>query len=134
MANSTYSDEIAEIICLRIIEGESLRSICRDPSMPSVAGVFKWLASGKHQTFVEQYTRAREIQGHMSFDDAREIVDTAEDAALARLRFDQRRWAASKLVPKVYGDKIQQEVTGANGAPFPVMVYIPDNGRDKEKD
>jgi hypothetical protein len=40
-----------------------------------------------------------------------EIADTEPDAATARTRIDARKWVASKLLPKVYGDQVN--VTGA---------------------
>jgi hypothetical protein len=30
---------------------------------------------------------------------------------------DTRKWLLSKMLPKVYGDKLQAELTGANGGP-----------------
>ena len=105
---STYNEQVAETICLRIMEGESLRSICRDDKMPAQRTVFKWLADG-HPEFVQQYTRAREVYAHVNFDETREIVDTDPDPVRARLRFDQRRWAAGKLLPKVYGERLELE-------------------------
>jgi hypothetical protein len=41
---SEYSDKIAEAICERLLNGESLRAICADPAMPARATVFRWLA------------------------------------------------------------------------------------------
>jgi hypothetical protein len=41
---SGYDVEIAETICERLVNGESLRAICADPSMPARATVFRWLA------------------------------------------------------------------------------------------
>lgn len=122
---------MANALFLRMLDGESLRKICDSPDMPSVAVIFKWLTDGAHPEFVEQYARTREAQGHLYADETREIVDSEPDAARARVRFDQRRWHASKLAPKVYGDKIEQRLTGANGESLPVMVYIPANGRDE---
>jgi hypothetical protein len=40
-----------------------------------------------------------------------------EDAGLGRLAYDALRWHASKLVPKVYGDKAEVALTGSNGGP-----------------
>jgi hypothetical protein len=34
-----YTTEIAETICNRLVDGESLRAICADPAMPSKATV-----------------------------------------------------------------------------------------------
>ena len=44
---SAYSEKIAEAICDRLVDRESLRAICADPGMPSKATVFRWLASNK---------------------------------------------------------------------------------------
>ena len=35
MTQTNYTREIADAICSRMSEGESLRAICRDPGMPS---------------------------------------------------------------------------------------------------
>ena len=37
---SAYNDRIAEAICDRLVDRESLRAICADPGMPSKATVF----------------------------------------------------------------------------------------------
>jgi hypothetical protein len=106
--------------------GESLRSICAGDDMPSAAVVFKWLASDKHPEFVEQYTRAREMQADTLFDDLLEIADdgsndwmkrnaeenpgwvaNGEHIQRSRLRIDARKWMASKLRPKKYGEKLE---------------------------
>ncbi len=89
---------------------------------------------GEHRDFLEQYTRAREMQADTLFDEALEIADetsddwiTTEDGKKvldhehvqrSRLRVDTRKWAAGKLAPKRYGDKIQH--TGDGGGPIRV--------------
>jgi hypothetical protein len=45
-----YDVEIAETICERLVNGESLRAICADPAMPARATVFRWLARNHHPT------------------------------------------------------------------------------------
>jgi hypothetical protein len=57
---SDYHAEIAETICNRLVNGESLRAICADPAMPARATVFRWLAS--NQEFRRSYALARECQ------------------------------------------------------------------------
>ena len=42
--SSGYDAEIAMTICLRLVNRESLRSICADPRMPAKATVCRWLA------------------------------------------------------------------------------------------
>lgn len=113
---SSYTPDVAEEICARLIEGESLRKICTDSRMPGLRTIFQWLE--KNDEFAQQYARAREVQQHVMADDTRDIVDTEEDPAKARVRFDQRRWQAGKLLPKVYGERNTTEHTGPNGGPI----------------
>src|SRR4051794_36249518 len=54
---SKYTEERAEQICSRIVEGESLRSICSAADMPDKATVFRWLA--RHPDFCDQYRAAK---------------------------------------------------------------------------
>lgn len=125
-----YNPAIGDAICERIAEGESLRAICRDDSMPSIATVFRWLAG--NPSFSEQYAHAREEQAETLADEIVSIADETavvanqdgEDVSLAldptavarnRLRVEARKWVASKLKPKKYGDKLTQEHTGAGG-------------------
>ena len=42
---SLYTKALAAKICLRLAEGETLRSICRDKAMPDKATVLRWLAN-----------------------------------------------------------------------------------------
>ena len=52
---TTYNEEIASLICARMADGESLRSICRDDAMPALSTVFLWVS--KHSEFSEQYKK-----------------------------------------------------------------------------
>lgn len=125
--NSTkFSQEIFDEICVRIAEGESLRKICKDEKMPSLVSVWKWLNNSEE--LVKQYTRAREEQAETLVDEMIDIADYKKDdtyldedgreiinqevIARSRLRVDARKWVASKLKPKRFGDytKIQAEV------------------------
>jgi hypothetical protein len=49
-----------------------------------------------------------------------EIIKTVDSASVqhARLRIDTRKWAASKLKPKKYGDKVVSEISGPSGRPI----------------
>ena len=87
--------------------------------MPAVITVMSWLR--KHPEFAAQYARAREEQAETYAD---EIVAIADDGrndtyidenghervnqdvvARSRLRVEARKWVASKLKPKKYGEK-----------------------------
>lgn len=72
----------------------------------------------------EQYAGAR---ARMLDAQAEELEDIGERAANAesavevaglRLLADNRKWLLSKLAPKKYGDKVQAELTGADGGPI----------------
>ena len=108
---SGYTDEIADDICERLANGESLRRICLTPNYPRQATVFRWIAA--NDKFREQYARAREAQADTLAD---EIIDIADgkraeyeggeaDVQRDRLAMDARKWVAAKLKPKVYGEK-----------------------------
>lgn len=90
--------------------GESVLQICRDPEMPNQDTIYSWIALNRDHEFSEGYARARLAQAHRFADETREIVDTETDPARARVRFDQRRWAAGKLAPSIYGDRVKHDV------------------------
>src|SRR5688572_25127505 len=71
---SSYTPALADLICERLANGESLRAICNDAGMPDKATVFRWLAA--HEEFRDQYARARETQADSLFDDILTIADT----------------------------------------------------------
>jgi hypothetical protein len=102
---STFSQEIADFICSKLELGESLNSICRDESLPRESTVRKWALENR-EGFYTQYARARQVQAERWIDEIVTIADSAapEDYNCARLRVDTRKWIASKVLPKVYGD------------------------------
>ena len=108
-----YSEELATIIIDRLINGESLRKICSSDNMPDKATVFRWLAS--NEQLRDQYKLAREIQADMLADDLLNIADTVyrTGGALtkAKLQIQTRMWIASKLKPRVYGNKPEPQPT-----------------------
>lgn len=116
MSRRSYTDQIAGEICRRIADGESLVEICKGSDMPSRSAVMDWLTI--HEAFADKYAHARELQADYYADDIVRIADEAKDAQLARLQVDARKWKASKLAPKKYGDKLQTEHSGPEGGPI----------------
>lgn len=96
---------------MRLAAGESLRRICEPDDMPSEAAVRGW-ALKDLEGFAAQYARAREQQAETYAEEIVEIADTEKDAAIARNRIDARKWTASKLRPKLYGDRVEVEHSG----------------------
>lgn len=108
--NSKYSENIADIICERMVDGQSMRTICQDPDMPDRATVLRWLHL--HEDFAAKYARARELQGDYYAEETIHIVDEEEDPNRGRVRMQARQWYAAKLAPKKYGDKQAVELSG----------------------
>lgn len=133
---SDYSPETAVLICARMGEGESLSSICRDDAMPSMSTVFRWLAADKE--FQDNYARAMDARATLLAEEILQIADDGrndtykdEDGheatnhdviARSRLRVDSRKWIAARMSPKKYGDKVTQEITGADGGPVKTEI------------
>jgi len=113
---SGFTPELGVAICEWIAEGESLRKICEDEALPSRSTVVKWL--GEYSEFSVQYARAREAQADYFADEMIEIADLTKDPQKARLQIDARKWKASKMSPKKYGDKVVTEHTGKDGGPI----------------
>jgi len=86
--------------------------------MPDKSTVLRWCA--RYPGFATSIARAREAQAESLVEEGLDIVDaaTVKNAHLARLRFDARRWFASKVAPKKYGDRLMQEVSGPDGGPI----------------
>ena len=57
------------------------------------------------------YAQAREDQAHALFERGIEEALTAEDPAIGRLRAETLLKVASRLAPKVYGDRIEHDHT-----------------------
>lgn len=94
-------------ILRKITEGESLRSICAEAGIPESTTRLRFRDDPDLAT---QYARAREAQADHY---AEKIVDTAmtsTDASIGRLQMDALKWAASKMAPKRYGDKIDHSI------------------------
>lgn len=124
VTDTVFTPELFTTICDRIAEGESLRAICSGEGMPSKTTVLRWLAEPEAASLRDQYARAREEQADTFAAEVVEIADEAayenvevDGAVLAvrfdatavnrnRLRADARKWAASKLAPKKYGERL----------------------------
>lgn len=119
-----YTAEIAQRICEELACGRSLRDVCADEGMPAESTVRAW-ALDDRDGFSAHYARARELGYHSMADELMEIADDArndwmercgeEDAGWqangehiqrSRLRVDTRKWMLSKVLPKLYGDKV----------------------------
>jgi hypothetical protein len=149
-----YSKELTDAICDRLANGESMRSICRDPEMPAISSIFKWLR--EEVEFSEQYALAADMRADAMAEDCLDIADNIEGQPVlidgvplvidgkqvcvidnvsvqhAKLRVDTRKWHASKIKPKKYGDKLSQELSGPNGGPIEHKATVITTDMDTE--
>ena len=116
---SSYTEETADILCEEIAQGAALYRLCAEhDDLPAERTVYLWLE--KYPEFVQKYTRARDRQQDRESDHIIEIADTDPDPQRARVRIDARKWRASKLAPKKYGDKVENTFQGPGGGPIEV--------------
>lgn len=120
-----YTPELCDRICAELAAGLSLRTVCASEDMPSAVSVFAWIR--KYPDFLKQYEAAKAESADALVEEMIDIADdgrndwmevhdregecvgyriNGEHVQRSRLRVDTRKWAASKLKPKKYGDKV----------------------------
>jgi hypothetical protein len=106
MTDSIYTPTLADAICKRISEGESLRAICRDLDMPTEGAVRAW-ARDNRDGFGARYRLARELQLDHWADVIIDIADEGDrDPRDRQVRIDARKWIMSKLAPRKFSDRL----------------------------
>lgn len=127
-----WTEEIEDTILSGIMAGESVISMTgpyRPEGMPSQVTFYKRLLND--EAFAKRYARAKELLADHEFDEMREIADNASNDWMERndpdnpgwvfnhdhvqrskLRIDTRKWRASKLAPKKYGERVELEHSG----------------------
>lgn len=126
-----YSIKLVTAICDRLSHGETLIKICEGEEFPHYATVLDWLNHKDKREFYDMYTEARrkqalywadQIIGIANDSESDHYVDEAgkpcwnyEHIHRARLRVDTLKWVVSKMLPKVFGDKVIQEISGPDG-------------------
>jgi len=89
----------------RVAGGELILEIQKTEGMPSRAELYRELTNPRWR---DAYAYAREQQAHAIAEKAVNDVEKTinpEQAQLARLKFDARRWLVGKIAPRIYGDK-----------------------------
>lgn len=121
-----FDQSTADAICAKLAEGKSLRKACRDLGGPDPSTILNWCEASAD--FAQQYARARQLGYQLLADELVEIADddsgdtietengpkaNPEFAARSRLRLDTRKWMLSKMLPKIYGEKLDLNHSGA---------------------
>jgi hypothetical protein len=108
-----HTQELAESICTRLADGESLNAICNDLSI-SEATVRGWYVDD-YAGFAAIYSRARDIGIDVRMERLRdkqvalmELIDRDSPPQLVaayKQAWEAERWHAAKCFPRKYGDK-----------------------------
>lgn len=122
--SSSPDGALAEL-CDYIVQGGHLAGFCRQKGFAYTTAL-TWLQADARRS--EMYARAREDRSDVLADEIVSISDEADahakldgddvvvqfDAAAVsrnKLRVDARKWVASKLKPRTYGEKVQVDAT-----------------------
>jgi hypothetical protein len=109
---SLWSEGLEDEICRRIAAGRSVLSVSKDEDMPSDFTIWKWL--GEKESFSLKYARAIEARAMAHADEisdlTRRVVLGEVPPDVARVALDGLKWTASRLLPKIYGDRQSVDV------------------------
>ena len=121
-----------------IRSGNSLRQACEKLGFDHAETLRVIDADQTADGLAHHYARAREGNGEFYADQMKSVAaktllkQVAPDAA--RVAIDVYKWTAARMHPKAFGDKVQNEIVGKDGAPLqaggPTVIVMYDNGRD----
>ena len=123
------TQEIADEICRRIADGESLRAVCMDDEMPDKSTVLLWVVNGRiidgtERQFFDQYAQARTAAGFSHADEAMELRHELRSGGLdpqsAKVILEALKWGAERMAPKHHSSR--QEIVGNEGGPLKIIM------------
>lgn len=134
---SLYSKVLGDQLCVMLAEGRTLREACANLGLPE-STVRGWALDEGH-AFFRAYARAREIGIYAMVDEIVLISDDAQqdwkerinqkgekyiaferdNVKRAELRIKAREWIAERVLPAVFGTKV--EVGGSPEKPLQVV-------------
>ena len=129
--NHHVANEIVELTAM----GRGFVAISKMPGMPTINILYHWLET--EASFREAYQRAKLLQADSLADEIEWLADVEPRVFVdghgvervdpgwvtwMRNRVEAKRWIASKLKPKVYGDKLELEGNGVVGIAIQVNL------------
>lgn len=116
--------EIVNKVCDLLIEGKSLRKICKDKDMPNIVTIIRWMNA--EDDIANTIARAREFQADVLYDDIQVVTDKIESGELdpqaAKVIIWAKQWSASKMKPKKYGDRTKVVTDDGQGGDAPITA------------
>ncbi len=99
--------ELLEEFCRRVANGRSVANVCREEDMPDDKTIWRWLSEDK--SFSDDYARAIQARAMHHADGILDLEQKLLNGEIppdvARVALDTRKWVASRLLPKTYGDR-----------------------------
>ena len=113
---------IMKAVCEKVAQGSLVKDACQ--TIPVEPRLIREWALDKE--FAPLYARARESQAHAIAEQALALADGAiagKDGNVdkVRVQVDARKWLASKIAPRHYGDKL--ELAGDPERPVQLQVW-----------
>jgi hypothetical protein len=124
-----YNQAIADEVCERIAQGETLRAICREEGKPSHATIYNWL--DENADFALRFAHARELGEELIAQECLSIADTpmfgvertikpdgsveekqSDMLGHRKLQIDTRLKLLAKWNPKKWGEKVENTHKG----------------------
>lgn len=117
-----YTEELADEICDTIAtSANGIPTLCkRNPHWPDMRTIFRWRRY--NDSFCQKYMKAKQDQIEVLMDETIEIADDTSNDYVengegkivannelvnrSRLRIDTRKFLATKLAPRIYGDSL----------------------------
>lgn len=120
---TSFNPELAERVCARIAQGDSVRKACRGDGYPHWRTFMRWLASqdpepeegrpktvGPYEALRQHYARAREIRADARFERIDNVVADMRRGKVndrqARVEIDALKWQAGKENARRYGEAV----------------------------
>lgn len=140
LPDSPYRHDIAAFILPLLAQGKPLHRACRmataaigtiDPPQ-----FMMWVYAD--QELAKVYSQSRDIGYRLLADELLDIADQSDEDTFvdehgmvrmnsevvqrSKLRVDTRKWILAKMLPKLYGERLLTEHTGADGGPIQVAA------------
>ena len=132
----TDSDTLKNDLIDWVSTGQTVRAFCRLEGSPSWRTIYDWLS--KDDDFASRFARARELGEDAIAQECLDIADTplvgieteetdqgmkvkkGDMLGHRKLQIETRLKLLAKWNPKKWGEKVQTELTGANGGPVEI--------------
>ncbi len=109
---SLKTPELMKEFCRRIAAGRSVANVCKDDDMPEDRAIWRWLS--EDEAFSRDYARAIQARAMAHADMISDVTFGILSGKIppdrGRVALDAMKWTASRLLPKIYGDRQQVDI------------------------